>query len=130
MSTIRTLLLVLLCYLVYSQNSYSTKTAKHLTELAAISYESESSILNWNCNLCGIVPFQEPQIFKNDSNSVFGFVGYSPQLQKIVVAFRGSVDIANWVLNLKTVRTNYPLCSGCSVHIGFNQGFNSVRDKV
>jgi len=46
------------------------------------------------------------------------------------VAFRGSVDISNWILNLKTVRTDYPLCSGCSVHIGFNQGFNSVKSQV
>ena len=46
------------------------------------------------------------------------------------MAFRGSVDIANWILNLKTTRTSYPLCDGCSVHVGFNQGFNSVKTKV
>lgn len=47
-----------------------------------------------------------------------------------MIAFRGSVDIANWILNLKTARTSYPLCEDCSVHIGFNQGFNSVKDQV
>ena len=51
-------------------------------------------------------------------------------MESIVIAFRGSVDIANWILNLKTVRTSYDLCDGCSVHIGFNQGFNSVKDQV
>ncbi|MCB0369931.1 MAG: hypothetical protein KDD45_10975 [Bdellovibrionales bacterium] len=48
----------------------------------------------------------------------------------MVVAFRGSVDTANWILNLKTTRTSYPLCSGCSVHVGFNQGFNSVKAQT
>jgi hypothetical protein len=47
-----------------------------------------------------------------------------------VVAFRGSVDTANWILNLKTTRTSYDLCDGCSVHVGFNQGFNSVKAQV
>jgi predicted lipase len=61
---------------------------------------------------------------------VFGFTGYSPDIGKIVIAFRGSVDISNWILNLKTARTSYPLCSGCSVHIGFNQGFESVKSQV
>ena len=48
----------------------------------------------------------------------------------MIIAFRGSVDTANWILNLKTVRTSYPLCDDCSVHIGFNQGFNSVKAQV
>lgn len=61
---------------------------------------------------------------------MFGFTGYSPDIHKIVIAFRGSVDVSNWILNLKTARTSYPLCSGCSVHIGFKQGFDSVKSQV
>lgn len=66
----------------------------------------------------------------NDSNSVYGYVGYSPEYESIIIAFRGSVDTANWILNLKTARTSYDLCKDCSVHIGFNQGFNSVKSQV
>jgi hypothetical protein len=80
--------------------------------------------------MCKEVPFAHPSIVKNDSNSVFGIIGYSPQYEKIIVAFRGSVDLANWILNLKTTRTSYPLCDGCSVHVGFNQGFNSVKAQT
>lgn len=66
----------------------------------------------------------------NSSNSVFGYVGFSQEYNSIVIAFRGSVDTANWILNLKTTRTSYPLCTDCSVHVGFNQGFNSVKVQV
>jgi len=123
-------LLLLLATLVSSQDYYSTSVAKKLTQIAAITYLPEDSILSWNCDLCSEVALTDQSIVKNDSNSVFGIIGYSPLYQNIVIAFRGSVDTANWILNLKTVRTSYPLCDGCSVHIGFNQGFNSVKSAV
>lgn len=125
-----TLLFLLLIALVSSQDYYYTPLAKKLTQIAAITYESETSITNWDCEYCKLAVLTDQSIVKNDSNSVFGIIGYSKQYNKIVVAFRGSVDLANWVLNLKTTRTDYPLCSGCSVHVGFNQGFNSVKADV
>jgi len=75
-----------------------------------------------------VAAFSDPIVVNN--GSVFGFIGYSPEFQRIVVAFRGSVDVANWVTNLKTTRTSYDLCDGCSVHVGFNQGYNSVKSQV
>jgi hypothetical protein len=77
-----------------------------------------------------VVPFEQPRIVKNDSNSAFGVVGYSPEYKRIVVAFRGSVNTANWIMNLKTARTSYPFCPNCSVHIGFNGGYNGVKAQL
>jgi hypothetical protein len=129
-SPYKILLFTLLLAYASTQDYYSTSVAKKLTQFAAITYESESTILSWNCDLCQTVKLIDQIIVKNDSNSVFGFVGYAPQFNKILVAFRGSVDTANWILNLKTTRTSYPLCDGCSVHVGFNQGFNGVKSQV
>lgn len=72
-------LILLLVNLVCCQDFYQTKLAKRLTQFSAITYESESSILNWNCDLCLRIPFSNVAIVKNDSNSVFGVIGYSPE---------------------------------------------------
>ena len=130
MKVIALVLLALFVGLVASEDYYSAKLAQRMIQISSITYESESSIINWNCSLCKTVSFSHPKVVQNSSNSVFGLIGYSPEYNKIIVAWRGSVDIANWILNFKTTRTNYPLCSGCSVHVGFNQGFNSVKSQV
>ncbi len=121
-------MLLIACCL--SAAPYRTSLASKMTKLSAISYESQAIIESWSCDLCKDVPLVDVKVVQNDSNSVYGYIGFSKQLKSIVIAFRGSVDIANWILNLKTARTSYDLCDGCSVHIGFNQGFNSVKDQV
>ena len=128
MYLVRLALVALFVTAVLNQDYYSSQVAKRMIQFSSISYESESSILGWNCDLCKTVSFSDPSVVKQ--GSVFGVIGYSPEYNRIVVAFRGSVDIANWILNLEAVRTSYPLCSGCSVHIGFNQGYNSVKSTV
>lgn len=130
MNSLYLTLFVLLLGISQCQDYYSTKLAQRMVQFSAISYEPESDILNWNCTLCRNISFLEPKVVKNNTNSVFGFIGMSTEYNRIIVAFRGSVDIANWILNFKTTRTSYPLCDGCSVHVGFNQGFNSVKPQV
>lgn len=123
--------LLLLLLTLTTQQQYNSPLAYRLTYLSAIAYEPQALIESWTCELCGkVVKVVNAKVVTNDTNSVYGYVGYSPDLAAIVIAFRGSVDTANWILNLKTTRTDYPLCSGCSVHVGFNQGFNSVKTQV
>lgn len=70
----------------------------------------------------------------NTQQSVRGYIGYQPSINAIIVSFRGSEDLANWVTNLDAVRMNYGKCSGCSVHEGFykaEQGvYSTVYDEV
>lgn len=47
-----------------------------------------------------------------------------------MVAFRGSVDFKNWLVNLDTVSVTYPGCSGCGVHKGFYNGYKAVSGAV
>lgn len=71
-----------------------------------------------------------PTVVQNATGNIFGFVGYEPKLNAVIVSFRGSTDIANWIINLSTTRTSYPLCDKCSVHVGFNAGYNMVKGQV
>ena len=59
--------------------------------------------------------------------SIVGFVGYQPSTSAIFVSYRGSEDIQNWVTNMEFIRTDYPKCSGCSVHKGF---YAAMKDAL
>lgn len=49
----------------------------------------------------------------------------------IVLSFRGSSDIQNWVANLNFgLNNDSGLCDGCSVHSGFWQSWGTVADDV
>lgn len=59
-----------------------------------------------------------------------GFVGYNIARHAIIVAFRGSVDINNWLANVDTVQVSYPRCTNCKIHQGFYNGFKAVQSIV
>jgi hypothetical protein len=54
-------------------------------------------------------------------SDIEGFVGYLPSDSSIYVAFRGTSDIRNWIVDFRTLKTDYasyPECN-CQVHKGF-----------
>lgn len=122
--------LALLFFLIYASFAYNTKLASELTHYSAITYEDASAITSWSCELCQKFTLLSPTIVQNATGNIFGYVGFSPAHSAVVVAFRGSTDIANWIINLSTTRTKYDLCDGCTVHVGFNAGYNMVKAQV
>jgi hypothetical protein len=61
---------------------------------------------------------------------VTGYVGTDPTNKLIIVAFRGTASLDNWVTNLnyKTISTD--LCNGCTAHGGFWQSWLDSRKDV
>ena len=70
------------------------------------------------------------KVFSNSVGGIQGFTGYSHNLTAVVVVFRGSSNIQNWILNIGTTRSSYPLCSNCAVHTGFYEGYSLVASAV
>jgi hypothetical protein len=68
--------------------------------------------------------------FNNNIGEIFGFVGYSNTLNSIVVTFRSSQNIKNWIVNFITTLTPYFHCKKCKVHTGFDAGFIMVKKQV
>lgn len=51
--------------------------------------------------------------------------------EQIVVAFRGSSSISNWIANLDFVLTDASsLCDGCEAHMGFLECWETVADSI
>ena len=64
-----------------------------------------------------------------------GFVAVDNTNRQIVVAFRGSVSVQNWLSNLNIKMVPYSTvpankCAGCSVHEGFLDSWLGIRDLV
>lgn len=59
-----------------------------------------------------------------------GFVAVDDQNKLIVLAYRGSTSLGNWIGNLNVEFDAFSLCSGCQVHGGFLSSWTASKDQV
>ncbi|KAK7197889.1 lipase [Novymonas esmeraldas] len=103
---------------------------------ARASYCLTPSVMSWNCGrICRRVPgFYAFTIFQHEVFDTFGYAGVDTVNQQIVLAFRGSVTLMNWLQDLSFVPIPYntaPSCGrACRVHMGFQNSYLSVRPQV
>lgn len=98
-------------------------------------YCRKNSIEHWNCGQAckKNQPITDVSVMKNVTMNASGFTAYSPDLDAIIVVFRGTVPwlITNWISDIDTVKVDYPLCSpSCSVHKGFYRAFKELQGQV
>jgi predicted lipase len=98
--------------------------------MSSIAYESVANINAWNCTRCGKYPLQNVKAFTNSTGDIQGFTGYSPTSKAIILSFRGSSNIQNWIINLSINQVAYSRCTNCKVHNGFFTGYNIVKSTV
>lgn len=92
------------------------------------------NVQNWSGGYCigateGFVP---TALASNDTIDTFGYVGYHPQLQEIVVSFRGTHNLDNWIEDLKILKDKspFPGCPSGTVATGFAQCYLSLADQI
>jgi len=93
-----------------------------------------TAVFPWGCSYCTAYgpasSFVTVGTF-GDAADAFGFVGYNSDYREIVVSFRGSQTLSNWIANLQLSkdRDAFPGGSG-GVHSGFLSYYNSVKDEM
>ncbi|KAG5469423.1 hypothetical protein LSCM1_02647 [Leishmania martiniquensis] len=102
---------------------------------ARASHCSASSLSSWSCGpICDKIPgFQFYTTVGDSWYDTFGFIGVDHTNKQIVVAFRGSVTVMNWVQDLVFTFVDYVIhssCRRCRVHKGFLASYLSVRSQV
>ncbi|KLU84832.1 hypothetical protein MAPG_03867 [Magnaporthiopsis poae ATCC 64411] len=67
----------------------------------------------------------------NTSTNIAGYIATDDVRKVIVLAFRGSVTLRNWMadFNVGFVPCSYGR-GGCQIHSGFDKGWSQVRDQV
>lgn len=61
---------------------------------------------------------------------VTGFVAIDSTNQKIVVSFRGSSSVRNWLANIDFIDIPTDICPGCTVHQGFWRSWSEARPRI
>lgn len=107
---------------------FNMTKALRAVKFAKIAYCPGSDIKNWNCGACPLHPnFQIYQVYQNASLDSQGYTGYDATNNQVVVAFRGSANLINWITDFTFNFVDFPYCSGCQVHKGFWEEWQSYE---
>ena len=105
--------------------------ATAVSELVAASYCTPANLEHWNCSRCK-ENFKLERVVFDPLWDLLGFVGWSDELDGIVISFRGtdSHSYYNWVENMRTWRTDLSLSyedmpAQALVHGGFFYSYNA-----
>lgn len=118
---------VLLLLPLAASAQYSPTVAMSSLYYCKTSYCNSQDIQSWDCgSTCNFHPgFKVQGVYRNSSVDSQGYSGLS-STGDIVVAFRGSYNIKNWIADLDFTKVSYPSCSGCEVHKGFYEVYLSM----
>lgn len=132
--------LSLLFLFVVASNDITLAKLRTATLLSYAAYCD--SVTNWSCFWCKQTsPITVTAKIYDKKTDTFGYVGHTSTHSKlslynfftspVVIAFRGTVSLENFITNLKSaVRRKFPKIPGAEVAIGFDDAYNSVREQV
>ena len=104
-------------------NAYDPVLTKHCTELAQSTY-CVSSPEQWDCITCDSSINLDYVV---EDNGVRALQGYDSNTETLFVAFRGSVNIQNWIDNIQVSKITPYNNMSISVEKGFYKAYASVK---
>nr|CCA27692.1 hypothetical protein DDB_G0291394 [Albugo laibachii Nc14] len=114
------------------QEQYNESIAIYLARVSASVYCPAAMILTWGCSPCSASgPLQSPRVVADGKNDFQGIVGYSPNMNAIVIGFHGSSNIRNWITNFHVLKKEaYEAYPEALVHQGFYQLYQQVAEQL
>ncbi|KAL1521100.1 hypothetical protein AB1Y20_022654 [Prymnesium parvum] len=110
--------------------AYDPSRALQFAYFAGAAYCDLDTVASWTCSKCVAAdPSFTAKTFTNASTQMNAFVGFGSG--EIVVSFRGTSNLENWIDNLQfSKRSVFPKCEGCEVHSGFFKTWLSMSSGV
>lgn len=130
---------VAVCWSLFSAQSQAQiveeEQALKFLYYAYSAYCNATALTEWNCPYCigeteGFLT--TATVYDNDTNT-FGYVGYHPIYQEIIVSFRGtdSDSLKNWIVDLRFFKTDTTfLHDGTKVASGFAGAWQKLRPGI
>ena len=126
------LLVAGLLSLAATASAYNPAIGLKSVYYAGASHCTAASLQSWTCGeacsststLTGVTPII------NNAKGTYGFVGYNAHENQIIVSFRGSVNVENWITNIDFAKTSYKNVPGAQVHEGFYAAYAAVSAQV
>ncbi|GAM27498.1 hypothetical protein SAMD00019534_106740, partial [Acytostelium subglobosum LB1] len=125
--------LVAICGNVINANNppnvpYSQEIGTQHVLMNYVSYCDTQQILDWTCPRCKNFPgATNIKVVENKELSTFGVV--ATYNDTVFIAFRGSVDVTNWISNFEFAHVDYPNVTDAKVHFGFYHAWLGVADQ-
>jgi hypothetical protein len=107
-------------------NAYDPTLSKHCTELAQSTY-CISSPEEWNCITCDSSIKLDYVV---EENGVRALQGYDSNTKTLFIAFRGSVNIQNWLDNIQISKITPYIDTSIGVEKGFYKAYNYVKPDL
>ncbi|KAG5471959.1 hypothetical protein CUR178_02636 [Leishmania enriettii] len=126
----------LLASVAVAQKPYSFDEAWRAHFFCRAAYCSGSDVQSWTCgDACSSVgAFENRTVLDNMLFGTRGLAGVDHANRQIVVAYRGSDNIQNFVENINVLQVRYDKSSSCGrwcrVHAGFLDAYNSLRQQT
>jgi hypothetical protein len=132
---LKVLLFLALVATVFAAAPFDTTTAYRFLYYSYAAYCSESSLMKWDCKFCkdkGTAGFNITDYFDNKLSDTIGYVGYNHKNKEVVVAFRGSRDLMNWITDLEFWKVDTPFdgVPGAFVSSGYYHSYERVRAGI
>lgn len=110
---------------------YDSGVAMSALYYSKSAYCDASDVQGWTCDACSYNgQLANVSVYQNTDCGSQGYVGYNTGTNQIIVAFRGTANIANWIKDLDFIKTTYAACSGCEVHQGFYEVYQSMQQGI
>lgn len=88
-------------------------------------------LTTWSCHDGKKVPaLSNVAYLTQNITQADGYVGYAESTNTIVVSFRGSSNIPNWIENLNFEKVPYIYCLRCEIHAGFLAAYAAVATQL
>ena len=108
--------------------AFSGETNTRAVYLSEAAY-CTSSVKAWTCGPCGHASGVTVQDVVS-THSDFAYVAWDAKQEAIIVSFRGSSNIPNWIQDLSFTMTDYDGVSGARVHHGFYHSYLGMRNDI
>jgi len=113
-------------------SAYDETISKRLVYYSAAAFCQLDTLTNWTCGAaCNAVPDVTSFTYVADPTLVnFGYVAYNNKENEIVVSYRGSHNMDNWINNMNAVKIDYQRDGapfGAAVHAGFYYVYQTLE---
>lgn len=126
--------IALLATIGFATANYDSNIATRAMYYSAATYCNKDTVQQWNCGepCSSLSGFQEIKKIENEVLDTFGVIGYNPNNNEIVLAFRGTngADFMNWMTNIVYYRVQYSNVPNTQVHSGFYSAYMAVSWTV
>lgn len=119
MAMIRVLMIAVLWTLVAAvvidqpSPAYNVTESQELVKFAAVAFCDDACIVPWTCKTTKEHPLTDILYIDQAQTKVHGYVGYRPDVNQIIGAFRGSHNTQNWIEDANFEKVPYLACLNC-----------------